>query len=639
MSGRDTTCVILPTRNEQANIAEVLRRIDALDVCDEVVIVDDSDDDTAEVAKAAADDLRLEVLVRHRRGAERHGGLGSAIVDGMHRTEAERIVVMDADLQHPPERIPDLLASLASTDLAIASRFNWDNVVAGLTPLRRIGSRAAGALAFRVLPGAVKDVTDPMSGFFAFRRSAIDVDRLEPLGYKILLEILGTHPRLVVVEVPFAFGSRAAGQSKAGVVEGLRYLRHVAGLRRRASQLPDRPDRQANLGGDAPSAPPSQDQLRILVNANRDTAHEYAGGSEVFMDHVLQGLHKRGHKVHLSVGGPRGVHPYPATEAGGTFSQYLRSPLALALKRKRFDLVVDVANGMSFYSPLVWRGPTICLVHHVHTKMWAEWFSPPVAAFGRFLERRMMPLAYRQATFVAVSDSTKLELEKLGVDPERIEVVHNATLVPEEPAATTDDQPLFVSVGRLVPHKQFHLLLERWPEVRAATNGQLVIIGEGPERERLEPLMSDGVSLRGKVSNEERDQLLARATALVHPSYVEGWGLVVMEAAAQGTPAIGFDVPGMRDSIVDEETGWLAEDMDHFVQRWIETVENPERLLLAAKQAHERAHDFGVAATVDAFEAAAHAAVSAHYGSHQTLSERARTWPGRMAWWQATRKT
>lgn len=606
-----TTCVILPTRNEQANIAEVLTRIDALQVCDQVIIVDDSDDATATVATSAASDLSIDVLVHHRIGKDRQGGLGSAIVDGLAKTEADRVVVMDADLQHPPERIPNLLDALEEAEMAVASRFNWDNVIAGLSPLRRVASRAAGQLAFRALPQAVENVTDPMSGFFAFWRESIDSDRLEPNGYKILLEILGTHPGLRVTEVPFAFVSRAGGRSKAGLAEGVRYLRHVGDLRQRAKKRTER--EQAA----------SKTQLRILVNANRDTAHEYAGGSEVFMDHVLLGLHERGHKVHLSVGGPKGPHPYKATEAGGTFSQYLRSPLAVAARRKRFDLVVDVANGMSFYSPLVWSGPTICLVHHVHTKMWAEWFPPPVAAFGRFLERRMMPLVYRHSTFIAVSESTKRELVKLGVDGSRIRVVHNATLVPEVPSAETDTQPLFVSVGRLVPHKQFHLLLERWPEVHAATKGQLVIIGEGPERERLEPLVTEGVKLAGKVSDQERDELLARATALVHPSYVEGWGLVVMEAAAQGTPAIGFNVPGIRDSIVDSETGWLADDLDQFVQRWIETVENPEQLLLASKQAHERAHDFGVSATVDAFEAVATETVQRH---------------DKLAWWRKARK-
>lgn len=352
--------------------------------------------------------------------------------------------------------------------------------------------------------------------------------------------------------------------------------------------------------------------MRILFHSSRDLVHPNAGGSEVYMDHVMQGLHQRGHTVHLSVGRPAGKHLYQASESGGTFTQFPMSPLRLLRNRKKYDLVVDVANGMTYYSPLVRSGPTICLVHHIHTSMWSEWFSPPVAAFGRFLERRMMPLVYRKSTFVAVSDSTKDELVELGVASSNIEIVHNATLVPEVPVAEEDHEPLFVAVGRLVPHKQLHLLLEAWPKVRQQTGGRLVIVGEGPERTRLEGLLSDGASLLGKIPLAERDDLLARATALLHPSHVEGWGLVVMEAAAQQTPTIGFNVAGVRDSVRHGETGWLCDSMDEYTDRWIAVAEDRSSTTLAGKRAREWSENFGVARMVDAFEAVAVEVVEAH---------------------------
>ncbi|MDH3293593.1 MAG: glycosyltransferase family 4 protein, partial [Acidimicrobiia bacterium] len=318
--------------------------------------------------------------------------------------------------------------------------------------------------------------------------------------------------------------------------------------------------------------------MRVLVHASRELAHPHAGGSEVYMDQVLQGLHDLGDEVHLATAAPVGERVYETSANGGTFSQFFRAPIELLTRRRHYDVVIDVANGMTFYSPLFRRRPTICLVHHIHTRMWAEWFPAPVAAFGRFLERRMMPLVYRRSIFIAVSPSTSRELQRLGVAADRIRIVHNSTAVPTEPLAATDPVPLFVACGRLVPHKQFHLLLEHWPTVRAATGGRLVIIGEGPERSRLEDLLTEGASLAGRVDEDERDRLLARATALLHPSYVEGWGLVIMEAAAQGTPAVGFDVPGVRDSIVDGETGWICHDVDHLVKQWIATTADRERL-------------------------------------------------------------
>ena len=346
--------------------------------------------------------------------------------------------------------------------------------------------------------------------------------------------------------------------------------------------------------------------MKILVNASRDIVHPHAGGSEVYVDHVLKGLHERGHEVHLSAGRPVGTHRYGASDSGGTFSQYLTAPLRAFGRQRGFDVVVDVANGMTYYSPLYRACPTVCLVHHVHTSMWSQWFSPPVAAFGRFLEKRMMPLVYRRSLFVTVSESSRRALNVIGVPDSQIRIAPNATLVPVEPCAETDPSPLFVAVGRLVPHKRFELLLERWPEIRRRTGGRLVIVGEGPERSRLEALLSDGATLAGSVSNDERDRYLAKASLLVHPASVEGWGLVVMEAAAQGTPALGFDVPGVRDSIVDGSTGWLAadNDLDAFVEAWVHAANDTPERLLRAEASRARAHQFGVERTVTAFEAA-----------------------------------
>jgi glycosyltransferase involved in cell wall biosynthesis len=350
--------------------------------------------------------------------------------------------------------------------------------------------------------------------------------------------------------------------------------------------------------------------MKILVHASRELAHPNAGGSEVYVDHVLSGLVEMGHEVELVTAGPVGKRAYKTTAAGeGTLGQFVRAPLRLMGARRDVDVVVDVTNGMTFFSPLFSRKPTVNLVHHIHTQMWAEWFSPPVAALGRFLEARAMPWAYRESNFVTASESTQLELMRLGVKGDHVRIVFNSTDVPEEPVAPKDAEPLFVACGRLVPHKQFHLLLEQWPNVRKQTGGRLVIIGEGPERERLEGMLTEGAELAGKVTLEERDELFARATALIHPAYVEGWGLVIMEAAAQGTPAIGLDVPGVRDSIVDGESGWVCHDLNHMVKQWIATVTEPDDMPKFNQNARRRAQEFGVGRQVQDFAAAIQAAV------------------------------
>ena len=349
--------------------------------------------------------------------------------------------------------------------------------------------------------------------------------------------------------------------------------------------------------------------MRLLFNAWRDLTHPLAGGSEVFVDELARGLHARGHDVAMLSSDPVSRHEYRAIANGGRFTHYARSPVAYRRHFRDREVVVDVANGMTYYTPLYRTGTTICLVHHIHRDHWSYWFSPPMAAVGRFLEARAMPLAYRNCLFVAVSPSTRDSLVELGVDPAAIRIVYNGVHVPDAPEPEAPE-PTFLALGRLVPHKRFHLLMEAWPRVRAATGGRLVIAGEGPERARLEAAATDGVEFAGKVTEAEKARLLDRAWFLVHPAELEGWGLVVMEAAARRTPTLGFRVGGVRDSVVDGETGLLVETTDELAARWIDLALDRERRLRMGDAARRRASEFGWSRTVDRFEEVADEALA-----------------------------
>src|SRR5579862_1322538 len=137
----------------------------------------------------------------------------------------------------------------------------------------------------------------------------------------------------------------------------------------------------------------------------RDLAHPQAGGSEIVVDRLATGLMELGHETAVLCGGPIGPRSYPVTNLGGTYTQYLRAPLAHRPYR-RWDLVVDVSNGLPYFAPLWRRGPSLCFVHHVHTDQWRERFAPPIATMLRSIERAGVPAVYRNRLFVAVSDST-----------------------------------------------------------------------------------------------------------------------------------------------------------------------------------------------------------------------------------------
>ncbi|GGI05837.1 dolichol monophosphate mannose synthase [Isoptericola cucumis] len=229
--------VVVPTYNEGPNVAELVRRLAAAlddDVVPggaEVLFVDDSTDDTPAVIAGVAAQAPLPVRTIHRERPT--GGLSGAVVAGLEAAAGARVVVMDGDLQHPPEMVPVLLTTAHETgaDVVVASRYTGRGDAGGLDGWwRRLVSKASGLLARSMFPVKLRDVSDPMTGFFLLRPGAVDVAALHPRGFKILLEILARQ-RLRVVEVPFVFGERFAGRSKATVANGMRYVQQLTSLR------------------------------------------------------------------------------------------------------------------------------------------------------------------------------------------------------------------------------------------------------------------------------------------------------------------------------------------------------------------------------------------------------------------------
>ncbi|MFS0866177.1 glycosyltransferase [Microbacterium sp. 179-B 1A2 NHS] len=225
--------IIVPTFNEGPNVDELLRRIGtALDGrVFEVVFVDDSTDDTAAIIAAAASRFPFPVRVLHRDVAT--AGLGGAVVEGFRAATSRWCLVMDGDLQHPPEDIPRMIerAERGDVDIVIASRYASGGTSGGLADATRTAvSRVSTSLTKAMFPRKLAGCTDPMTGFFLLDTDAVDVEALRPRGFKILLEVLARR-QLRVDEVPFDFAQRYAGRSKATFTQGVRFLTQLAMLR------------------------------------------------------------------------------------------------------------------------------------------------------------------------------------------------------------------------------------------------------------------------------------------------------------------------------------------------------------------------------------------------------------------------
>jgi glycosyltransferase involved in cell wall biosynthesis len=232
--------IVVPTRNEAGNIEPLLSRIEKATrgIPTEVVFVDDSTDDTPQVIRNNQDRFSLRVVLVARPPEARVNGLGGAVVEGFRKAHAPWVCVMDADLQHPPELIPEIYkhAQVNKADVVVGSRLAAGGDATSLGFKRTLISRLFATVTRIAFPVRLGKITDPLSGFFIVRRSAVDLNILRPDGFKILLEILVRCPELRISEMPIHFGHRLAGESKASVRETVRFARLLLRLRLETNQ-------------------------------------------------------------------------------------------------------------------------------------------------------------------------------------------------------------------------------------------------------------------------------------------------------------------------------------------------------------------------------------------------------------------
>lgn len=225
--------VVIPTYNEKDNINNLVIRIDtALTGIDyEIVFVDDSTDETPEIIKKVAE-TNPHITLHHR---ENEKGLATAVVKGFKIASGDFIACMDADLQHPPEVLRDMYAAmLAHADMAIPSRFIPGGSDGGLNIIRKIISGSARYIGKIILP-CLRHISDPTSGLFMIRRDILQGSDLNPIGWKIMVEVIAMCPVRKVLETPYTFHDREAGESKISAKVSREYIVQLFNLRKTAT--------------------------------------------------------------------------------------------------------------------------------------------------------------------------------------------------------------------------------------------------------------------------------------------------------------------------------------------------------------------------------------------------------------------
>ncbi len=335
----------------------------------------------------------------------------------------------------------------------------------------------------------------------------------------------------------------------------------------------------------------------------RDLDDVEAGGSEVHAAMIARHWTAAGLWVSMRTSAAQGRPTevwrdgYLVSRKAGRYLVFPRSAASALLRRSgQRDALVEIWNGMPFFSPVWEWGPKIVVVHHVHTEIWKMVMSPNLASVGDAVERLIAPPFYRRTPIVTVSESTRDELvENLGFDAKRITVVPNGIAEHFTPGGEKDATPLVLGVGRLVAMKRFALLIDAVAEVRRVRpDTRLVIVGDGVEWDRLERHIHrtgarDWVTLAGRVSEDDLVDLYRRAWVVSSTSMREGWGMTLTEAAACGTPAVATRIGGHCDSVDDGVSGRLAEIGDEFNQALLDVINDDEHRAALTAGALERA--------------------------------------------------
>lgn len=314
---------------------------------------------------------------------------------------------------------------------------------------------------------------------------------------------------------------------------------------------------------------------RIHVLAWRDLEDRDAGGSELHADEFMRRWAAAGLEILERTSAAPGLpatttrNGYAVVRRGSRYSVFPRAIVSeLTGRMGRSDALVEVWNGMPWFSPVWYRRPHIMILHHVHGPMWDQLMPRPLAWAGRQLETRLAPPFYRRTLTVTPSEATRQELLRLGFRPERVTAVENGTDPAFTPGGERWPHPTVLAVARLAPVKRLALLLEAVEQARETVpDARVRIVGEGPLRADLEAWIEahdarGWVTLVGHMTHEELVTEYRRAWIVGSASLAEGWGLSLTEGAACGTPAVATDISGHRSSVVDGVTGILASERE-----------------------------------------------------------------------------
>ena len=309
--------------------------------------------------------------------------------------------------------------------------------------------------------------------------------------------------------------------------------------------------------------------MKILIFNWRDITHPWAGGAETNIHELAKRWVAMGNQVTLFCSAYPGCKPEETIDGirilrrGTRFTVYLHAfwNYLTRLRKEKYDVVIDDINGVPFFTPLYVRKPKISIIHHLVKGIFFKELKFPLSWLAYAAEQFVMPILYRKGRIITVSESSKEEIQKLGL--KNITVIHNGIDSVCSNSGVKTKNPTICYVGRTKKYKHLDILLKLFKEINLP-DSSLYIAGDGDSLPNLKELANklglNNVEFFGHVSDDAKAKLLQSSWVFVTPSEKEGWGITVVEANACGTPVVAFNVPGLRDSVVDCKTGFLVDN-------------------------------------------------------------------------------
>lgn len=312
--------------------------------------------------------------------------------------------------------------------------------------------------------------------------------------------------------------------------------------------------------------------MRILILNWRDIKDPKSGGAELLTHELAKRFVEKGHIVihhnaaYKKSSRKESIDGVEYIRHGNYLTTYIYSFLHVFLNSKKYDFIIDEVHGIPYFIPLIRRNNVIVLALEVAKHHWSLIYPFPINLIGRLLEKLYFKL-YKDLSFLTISPSSRRSIIEEGIPEKNITVIPMGltTAIPNI-LPKKENNPTIVFLGRLAPIKGIEdAIIATCLIKKQIKNIKLWIIGSGDDvytqklRELVkEKKLENDVKFFGFVSIEEKFRLLAKAHILVAPSRNEGWGLIVPEAGVVGTPAVVYDVDGLRDIVVNDKTGIIT---------------------------------------------------------------------------------